>query len=89
MEKDCSDLAEKMAVLERPHRRPEDIRIVPIVIAELELSHIERKIFGGNLVVGADNAAFQNGPEAFNGRGMNGADNVLADSIPRHGEIWR
>jgi hypothetical protein len=36
------------------NRRPEDIRVMPIVIAELELRDIERQIFVADLVEGSD-----------------------------------
>lgn len=63
------------------YRRAEDVRVLAVVIAELELRHIQRKVFGGNLMVCADNAALQDGPETLNRIGMDGADNVLATAM--------
>src|SRR5580700_39008 len=39
------------------YRRSENIGIEPIVVAELKFSDVERHIFGGHFVEGADNAA--------------------------------
>jgi hypothetical protein len=58
-------------------RCSKDIRILPIVVAELEFSNIERHVLGAHLVERADNPAFKDRPEAFNRVGMNGADDIL------------
>jgi hypothetical protein len=49
------------------YRRPENIRVLPIVIAELELGNIERHIFPAHFVEGADYTALEDRPESFNG----------------------
>jgi hypothetical protein len=47
------------------YRRAEDIDVLPVVIAELEFSDVQRQIFLTDLVVGADNAALEDAPEAL------------------------
>jgi hypothetical protein len=68
-------------VLASPNRRPEDIRILPIVVAELELGDIERHIFTAHFVECADNAALEDRPEAFNGLSMDCTDDILAFGV--------
>jgi hypothetical protein len=46
-------------------RRSKDVRVVAVVVAELELRYIERHIFGTHLVKGADHAALEDRPETF------------------------
>jgi hypothetical protein len=58
-------------------RRSEDVRVLPIVIAELELGDIERHIFAAHFVECADYATFEDRPEAFNGLSVDRTDNVL------------
>ena len=55
----------------------ENVFIVPVVVPELELSDVERKIFGANLVERADHAALHQRPEAFDRVGVDHADHVL------------
>ena len=47
-----------MNVLTSFNRRPENIRVAPIVIAELEFGNIERHIFAAYLVERTDDTAF-------------------------------
>ena len=49
-----------------------------VVVTELKLGDVQRQIFFADLVKRADNAAFENRPEAFNRVGVNCANNVLA-----------
>ena len=63
------------------HRRTEDVRVLPIVVTELKLGNIQRQIFGGNFVVGAYDATFQDGPETLNSLGVDGANNILTASM--------
>jgi len=56
----------------------EDVRVPPIVVAELELRDVERHVFGADFVEGADNAALEDRPEAFNRVRVDRTDNVLA-----------
>ena len=75
----------RLARLASLDRRSENIRVLPIVIAELELSDIERHIFAAHFVERTDHAALEDRPEAFDGLGMNGADDVLASSVVNGG----
>jgi len=68
------------------YRFPEDIRVVPIVVSELELRNIQRHIFGADLVEAADNATLEDRPEAFNRVRVDRANNVLAVAV-LHGEV--
>jgi len=63
------------------YSRPEDVRILAIVIPELKFGNVQWQVFGGNLVVGAHDAAFDEAPEAFNRIRMDGADNVFAPTV--------
>ena len=58
-------------------RRPEDICVLPVIVAELELGNIQRHIFPAHFVERADHAAFEDRPEAFDGLSMDCADNIL------------
>jgi hypothetical protein len=58
--------------------RPEDIWIVPVVVAELELSHIERQIFVANLVERPHHSAFDERPETLSRIRMDRADDIFA-----------
>jgi len=61
--------------------RSENVCVLPVIIAELELDNIERHIFPAHFVERADDAALENRPEAFNGLSMNRADDVLASRV--------
>jgi hypothetical protein len=65
-------------MLTRADRRAEDVGIFPIVIPELKLCDIQREVFGGHLVKGPDHAALDKRPKAFDGLGVNSADDVLS-----------
>jgi hypothetical protein len=62
-------------------RRSEDIRVLPIIIAELELGDIERHVFPAHFVERSDDAAFEYRPEAFDGLSVNCTDNILASGM--------
>jgi hypothetical protein len=49
------------------YRHSEDIGVVAIVIFELTFRDVERQVFCSHLVVRANDAAFEQAPEAFNG----------------------
>ena len=66
-----------MAALASLDRRSEDVGVPPVVIAELELGDIERHVFAAHFVERADNAALENRPEAFDGLGMDCANDIL------------
>src|ERR1700691_4016798 len=61
--------------------RSENIRVVPIVVAELKLGHVERQIFAADLVIAAHDAAFNQRPETLNRIGVNCTDYMLADAV--------
>jgi hypothetical protein len=63
------------------HRLAEDVIILPVVIPELEFRDVQGKVFTAHLVIGADNAALQNRPEALNRVGVDRADNVLPGTL--------
>ena len=46
-------------------RRSEDVRILPIVVAELKLRDVQRHIFGADFVEAADNPALEDRPKTF------------------------
>ena len=62
-------------------RRSKDIRVVAIIITELKLGDIERKVFFADLVEGANATALDQRPEAFNRISMHCADDVFAYSV--------
>jgi hypothetical protein len=47
------------------YRVKENVRVLPIVKAPLKLVQVQRQIFLGDVVIGADHAAFQERPERF------------------------
>ena len=63
------------------NRSTKDIRVLPIVIPELKLGHIERHVFSADLVESADDTAFEDRPEAFNRIRVNRADDVFASGV--------
>jgi hypothetical protein len=72
--------SEKM-ISARPNCRAENIVIQLIVISELEFCEMEPKIFGADLVERSDHAALNQRPEAFDGLGVDRADNILAVGV--------
>src|ERR1700730_10962385 len=67
--------------------RSENVRILPVVIAELELGNIERHVFAAHFVERADHAALENRPEAFNGLGMDCANDILPSCMV-NSRVW-
>jgi hypothetical protein len=65
----------------RADRRAEDVRVVPVVITELELRDVEREVLGADLVESTDHAALQDRPKAFDGLGVDRTDDVLAVGV--------
>jgi hypothetical protein len=59
----------------------EDVFVLPVVVAELELGDIERHVFRADLVERADNAALEDRPETLNRVGVDRADDVLALAV--------
>jgi len=68
-------------------RRSENIRVFPIIIAELELGNIERHIFPAHFVERADYTALEDRPEAFDGLSMDGANDILTPGMVYSG-MW-
>lgn len=48
-----------------------------MVVTELKLRHVQRHIFGADLVERTDDTALEDAPEAFNRVGVDRADNIL------------
>jgi hypothetical protein len=63
------------------NRRPENVRVVPMVVAELKFRDVERHILGADLMERADDTALEDRPEAFNRVGVNRAYNVLLCAV--------
>jgi hypothetical protein len=69
------------------NRRSEDVRVLSVVIAELELGDIERHIFPAHFVECADHAALEDRPKAFNGLSVDCANDILASRMV-NGGVW-
>jgi hypothetical protein len=63
------------------YRFPEDIGVVAVVVAELELGDVERQVFFADLVIGADNATFNQRPKALDCLGVHSANNIFATGV--------
>jgi hypothetical protein len=63
------------------NRSSENIRIEPVVVAELKLRNVERQIFRSDFVEGANHAALEDRSKTFNRIGVDSADNVLTASM--------
>jgi hypothetical protein len=63
------------------NRRPEDVRVLPVVITELELGNIQRHVFAAHFVECADYAALEDRPEAFDGLSVDCTDDVVNDAM--------
>src|SRR5260370_6031552 len=68
-------------ILASPDRFAENIGIVAVVVPELKLRNVERQIFWAELVERADNAAFEDRPEALNRLCVDRTNDVLASSV--------
>jgi hypothetical protein len=68
-------------------RRSEDVRVLPIIIAELEFGNVQRHIFSAHFVERADYAALENRPKAFDGLSVDSADDVLAPRMV-NSHVW-
>lgn len=62
-------------------RRAENVDVLAIVVAELELGNVERQVLGADLVVRPDNAAFNERPDAFNRVRVDGTRDVLVTAL--------
>ena len=54
---------------------PENIRVLAVVVAELKLRDVQRKVLVADLVESADNTALKDAPETFNRIRVHRADN--------------
>jgi hypothetical protein len=63
------------------NRGPKYIGVLTIVISELELIDVQRKIFATDFMECTDNAALYNAPESFNGIGMNVPMHIFAFTV--------
>ena len=59
------------------HRVPEQIRVIPIVEPEGDFTQIGRKMLGTDLMIRADETAFEQAPDVFDGVGV-----VFAGGFP-------
>jgi hypothetical protein len=59
------------------NRRSENVLVIPVIIAELELGDIQMQLLFADLVESADAAALDERPEAFDGLSVDRADYVL------------
>ncbi|MDQ6867650.1 MAG: hypothetical protein M3178_04330 [Pseudomonadota bacterium] len=62
-------------------RRSEDVRVLPIIVTELEFGNIERHIFPAHFVECADHAALEDRPEAFDCLSMDRSNDVLTSRM--------
>src|SRR5438067_1609699 len=63
------------------HRVPEEPRVLPVVEPKRDLVQVGRKMLGGELVVGADDRALEQTPDAFHGVGMDLRPNPLFGAV--------
>jgi hypothetical protein len=70
-----------LATLTSCNRRPEDVRVLAIVVAELKLGNIERHVFGADFVEAANDTALEDGPEALNRVGVDSTDDILPNAV--------
>lgn len=61
-----------------PHRFAENVIVLAVVVPETELGDVERQILLADFVERAHHAALNQGPEAFDGIGVDRARNILA-----------
>jgi hypothetical protein len=59
------------------YRRPENIRVLAVVIPELELGDVQMQILLADAMVGPNEATLQHRPEAFNGLSVDRANDVF------------
>jgi hypothetical protein len=75
-ETDASDLVSAAC-----YRFPEDVGIMPIIVAELELRDIQGHVLFADLVERANHAALEDRPEAFDCLSMHRADDIFAGGM--------
>ena len=65
-------------------RRAEDVSVVPIVVSELELVDVERKIFLADFMERTDYSALDDRPEPFDGVRMDRTADILIAAMVNH-----
>src|SRR5438874_881931 len=73
----CAEAVPSGATSARRYEQTKRIFLIPRVVAEFEFVDVERQISRADLVEIADDAALDEGPEAFNILGMNRANNIF------------
>lgn len=73
-------------MLASPNSFHEDVRVQAIIVAELELGNIQREVLLADLVVCANDAAFNQAPEAFDGVGMDRTHDIVS-GLMTHGFV--
>src|SRR5690348_15651010 len=68
---------QSFAWLASSNRGPEYVRVLSVVVPELELCDVEREVLLINLVIRPDDAALQDAPESFNRIRVNGPHYIL------------
>jgi hypothetical protein len=63
------------------YRCSKDVRVLAVVVAEAKFRDVQRHIFSAHVVEIANDAAFHERPEAFNGLSVDCADNVLPPRV--------
>jgi hypothetical protein len=61
--------------------RSENVRVPPVVVAELEFGDIERHIFAAHFVECTDHTALKDRPEAFDGLSVDCANDILPPRV--------
>src|SRR6266571_8541944 len=70
--------------LARLDDRAKNIRVLPIVVSELEFFDVQRQVLRADLVERADDPALHETPEALDGIGVNRAVDVFASAVMHH-----
>ena len=71
------------------NRRPEDVGVEAVVVAELKFRDVERQVLAADLVEAAHDAALQERPEAVNALRVHDAINVLLLGVLDEGMVER
>lgn len=64
---------------------PEDVGVIPVIIAERELCDVERQILRADFVERAHDAALQQRPKAVDRAGVDGTDNIFSIAMLNEG----
>lgn len=72
-------------ILASRNRRSKDVPIEPIIVPELKLSDIQWHIFAADLMKATDDAALNDGPEAFDRLGVDCTDDILLFCMVNNG----